>query len=246
MSTRCALSTVTFLLLCLRADAYPARINQGKPRPPTKPEEIVEYVMPRGEMNVIRERVAQYPRAKLVRLLTAAQRDAIEPRAQSIAYLLAYLHYDYTANRQRLIHAMRGCRDRPVTRGCSEDTALLLINLYERGDRTLLKPLLDAASDSDGALSELLGTFYNEVLEKHPRTFLRALATRPPKEQKQLGWFAGALDGPGMAPSELREVRARLRRFMRKRDRLAPAARRCLAGVESANAGARHHADLRK
>lgn len=239
--TQSILLSETCLLLCVCTYTSHARINQGKPQPPTRPEEIVEYVLPQGDLNAIKKRLAQYPRAKLIRVLTTAQREAREPRAQGIAYLLAVLHHDYAANRRRLIKAMRGCNHRPLTMACDEDTAWLLIDLYERGDCTVLDPLLDAGAHSDAALSEMLGTFYGEVLEKHPRAFLRALAPRAAKEQRELAWLAGGLDGGGMADSELREVRSKLRQIGRRRhDQLGTVARRCLVEVEAVNAEVRH------
>src|SRR6266550_650308 len=74
--------------------------------------------------------------------------------------------------RKRLLATLKGCSTRPITLGCSEDTAGEVIKLYNHGDKTVLKPLLDAGLTSDGALSEMLGDFYAELLLKRPLEFL--------------------------------------------------------------------------
>ena len=60
-------------------------------------------------------------------------------------------------SRAAALRTLKGCATRPISLGCSEDTAAYLIKLYEDGDKTLLKPLLDAGLTSVGALSEILG-----------------------------------------------------------------------------------------
>src|SRR5918993_5212575 len=50
----------------------------------------------------------------------------------------------------------------------SEEFVANVIDLYNRGDYSLLKPLLDAGLSSDGALSQELGGFYSNVLSRNP------------------------------------------------------------------------------
>ncbi len=90
---------------------------------------------------------------------------------------------------------LRGCSRSLSSEGCNEGTAEYLIGLYKRGDKSLLMPLLDAGLVSDGALSASLGVFYGELLSEEPRTLLKALASRPRKEQRRLAWHAGKMDG---------------------------------------------------
>jgi len=121
--------------------------------------------------------------------------------------------------------------------GCSEDTAGYLIGLYDRGDHSLLRPLLDAGQSSDGALAEILGDFYSNVLSKHPRVFLASVRSRPPKQQHHLCWMAGVTDGGGMGSLMLRDVRHSLRVISSRRaDPLSSVAGICLANVNRANA----------
>ena len=139
-------------------------------------------------------------------------------------------------NRANALRTLKGCSTRPVTLGCSEDTAQYLIGLYDHGDQALLTPLLDAGMASDGALSESLGNFYAKVLWKASRTFLAALYVRPLAEQRHLSRMAGATDGSGMPPKVLHDVRRTLCETSSQRGWLSSVARICLAEVNRANA----------
>jgi len=141
------------------------------------------------------------------------------------------------ANRATALRTLKGCSTRPITLGCSEDTAGYLIGLYDQGDRALLSPLLNAGPSSDGALAEILGDFYSNVLSKNPRAFLSAIRSRALKQQRHLCWMAGATDGGGMGTKMLRDVRHSLRVISSRRsDPLSSVARTCLADVNRANA----------
>jgi hypothetical protein len=158
-----------------------------------------------------------------------------------IAISLASLHPDVygqiPASRRQALRMMNGCANRPVTLNCNEETAAYLIRLYKRGDRTLLRTLLDANLRSDGALAESLGTFCSDVLYARPRTFLSGLRSRPQKQQRSLCWSAGATDGGGMGVSTLRKVRSSLRAISSHHDNLAKVAKVCLYEVNRFNAG---------
>ena len=139
-------------------------------------------------------------------------------------------------SRAAALRTLKGCATRPITLGCSEDTAGYLIKLYEDGDKALLKPLLEAGLTSDGALSEILGDFYSNVLWKKQREFLEALKSRPREEQHTLSRLAATTDGSGMSGDMLRDVRRNLSRIGSQRTRLALVARTCLIEVNKANA----------
>ena len=139
-------------------------------------------------------------------------------------------------NRKKALAMLKGCSRSLSSEGCNEDTAQYLIGLYQSGDNSLLVPLLDAGLVSDGALSASLGVFYGELLSKEPHTFLKAIASRPRKEQRQLAWLAGAMDGSGMPKEMLREVRVELSRIgAQRRNLLSSVARLSLAEVNRAN-----------
>ena len=162
-------------------------------------------------------------------------------RALPFLVLSLLLNFDLAAqtpaNRADALRRLKGCATRPITRGCGLDTVDYLVALYNRGDHAVLTPLLVAGLSSDGALSELLGGFYSDVLSKNPRLFLAAIRSRPTKQQRDLCWMAGAVDGSGMEPTMLSHVRRSLRVISsRRNDALAPIARTCLANVNRANA----------
>ena len=139
-------------------------------------------------------------------------------------------------SRKKALAMLKGCSRSLSSEGCDENTAEYLIGLYKRGDKSLLEPLLDAGLISDGALSASLGVFYGELLLKKPRTFLKALGHRPRKEQRQLAWHAGAMDGSGMPKEMMRQVRAELSKIgAQRRSRLSSVARLSLSEVDRAN-----------
>jgi len=167
-------------------------------------------------------------------------------KLHSLAFLLVLFSVNSNlwaqtpADRAAALRTLKGCANRPITLGCSEDTAGYLIGLYDRGDRSLLRPLLDAGQSSDGALAEILGDCYSNVLSKHPRVFLASLRSRPAKQQHHLCWMAGVTDGGGMGTQTLRDVRPSLRVISSRRyDPLASVARICLANINRANASDR-------
>jgi len=157
--------------------------------------------------------------------------------ALSLVLLNSSLAAQTPPNRAAALRMLKGCATRPISRGCGLDTIDYLVGLYNRGDRSLLQPLLVAGLSSDGALSELLGGFYSDVLSKHPRLFLTSIRSRASKQQRDLCWMAGAVDGSGMDTEMLRDVRHSLRVISAPRnDQLSSVARTCLANVNRANA----------
>jgi hypothetical protein len=146
-------------------------------------------------------------------------------------------------HRAELVRRFQACikPNRPDTLDCREEFVANVIELYDRGDRTVLRPLLDAGLSSDGALSEELGWFYSNALSKNPRTFLAGLRARPLKQKHHLCWMAGAVDGSGMEPGMLNHVRHSLRVISsRRNESLASVARICLAELNRANAPDKH------
>lgn len=140
------------------------------------------------------------------------------------------------ARRAELLGELRKCVY-PHKPGCSEDSVDRVAELYKQGDTGVLPKLMDVAPHSDGALAESLGVFFSDLLCHQPRTFLRAVATRPRSEQGDLLTMAAVADGGGMGCFKgMAALRRGLREISRNRnDRLAGLARRCLAQINEHN-----------
>jgi len=187
--------------------------------------------------------IARFKRADEIRALKSAQLTAKDERAVSIIWLLAALKYQYAENRRQLINYERRCQRRPYPQGgeCYSLAADRLIDLFRRGDHTLLKYLFDIEPHSDGFLAEVLGGFFSDTLASQPRVFLTALARRPVRQQRGIASAAGIEDGGGMDPERLLAVRRTLRGIVSKSsDPLSMVARTCLKQINIANAPNSH------
>jgi hypothetical protein len=191
--------------------------------------DIVQKLMPDGvPPRAINLSAAE--KGQVLEQLHLAQKSATGKRSQEVAFLLAALGSDYERNRDYLIKVLRGCNSPSIKNGCDEDTGGYLIALYERGHHEVLRPLLLAGMHNNGAaLSEMLGTFYADVVTDNPREFLVAIRPLAISSQKELCELAGATDGGGMSPDDLIKVRKGLQAVDNE------VARRCLREIELAN-----------
>lgn len=200
---------------------------------PGSDDEILRALMPNG--NWAEERnLKQFKWTDEIRALKHAQITAKDWRAISIAYLLALLKYDYAANRNRMLRKYHSCKAEvyPHKTDCWDAISDLMMGLFRNGDDTMLRPVMKLGPSSDGDFAEGLGSFYADTLWKRPRLFLSALAGLPPKTQLTDAMLAATVDGGGMEPGMLRDVKLKLRRIARNRqDRLRPIARLCLREV---------------
>lgn len=117
----------------------------------------------------------------------------------------------------------------------SSEAVDFLQKLYWRGDGSTLRPLLDAAEHSDGELAEILGTFYDDVLDRRTETFLRAVARLSYRRQRSLAFHTAVADGGGMNLDQCHRVRIRLNKVIARKDRLARTARMLLTELRSRN-----------
>lgn len=147
-----------------------------------------------------------------------------------------YSDIEQPLTREKALTMLKGCARNRLSNGCNEDTAGYLIDLYKQGDKYLLKPLLDAGLHSDAALSELLGSFFGELLSEQPVEFLNALYPRPRKDQEKLACLAAGMDGSGMSNEMYIETRTKLQRIsIQKNNRLAGVAKTCLKELGKVN-----------
>jgi hypothetical protein len=134
------------------------------------------------------------------------QPTAAGERARDIAYALAVSNADYQRNRDYLIRLLGDCLARakgsPEENGCDYELTDDVINLYWRGDKTLLQPLLDLAHWHDKDVADDIGTFYGDLLDRQPDVVLSSLRTMDAEHQNRVCEFAGEddfwLDSPQM------------------------------------------------
>ena len=144
--------------------------------------------------------------------LQAARAGATGRRLQQVAFLLAALGADYEKNRDYLLAGLRGCSLRDYS-DCDEETAGFLVRLYQQGHHEVLQALMIAGMNSDGALSEMLGPFYGDVLFKDPSGFIAGLRQLDGPHQKRVCHLASSGDDGGLAPEALQKARRRLKRI---------------------------------
>src|SRR5437016_12386728 len=182
------------------------------------------------------KQLARFKRADEIRALKAAQVSAKGERATSIMWLFAALKYHYGENRLRLINIERNCYRQPYPGAgeCYSLEADRLIDLFRRGDNSLLPYLFNIEPHSDGFLSEVLGGFFSDTLASKPRVFLGAVARRSWQEQMAISLSAGVEDGGGMDRGRLIAVLRILRQAIEKNDRLSKVAALCLRQINLA------------
>jgi hypothetical protein len=191
--------------------------------------DVVKAMLPDGN---VRRLAMPKPseRERVIRRLNAAQAGAEGSRAQEVAFLLAVLGADYERHRDYLLWVMKGCEVPEIKHGCNFMTGDYLIFLYEHGHPEILAPLLSSNANSyNAAGSESVGSFMSELVAKSPKEFLDAVRSFPPSKQERVCFLAGAGDGGGITPAELRKVRKQLGAMNEE------TARRCLQQIEKAN-----------
>lgn len=82
---------------------------------------------------------------------------------------------------------------------CDEDTAGYVIGLYSDGHKEVLHALFAVGIRSDAALSELLASFYGDVLSSSPQEFIDTVRSFSSADQRQLCEMTGAGDGGGVS-----------------------------------------------
>lgn len=140
---------------------------------------------------------------ELLSRLRNEQPTASGARARDIAYALAVFKDNYNRNRDYLLQLLKTCADRgkgsPQDAVCDDDLLDFVTNLYWRGDESLLQPLLTLpVSLNDSGYD--LGTFYSDVLDRHPTSILHGLHTLTPEHRQDICKMAGkddlSTDGP--------------------------------------------------
>jgi hypothetical protein len=121
--------------------------------------------------------------------LRKEQPTAEGPRAMDIAFALAVFQYDYQANRGLLLKRLDEClADKPDSDdddSCDKRLFNELVNLYWRGDASLLQPLLEVA-DHEGGATDNAGSFYATLLDQRTAIALEAIEKLPDEKQRSV------------------------------------------------------------
>ncbi len=125
------------------------------------------------------------------------------------------------------MRTLKACQERRLPPECDENPIYEVIKRYERGDTSLLKPLLRTHEFSDGALAEELDEFYGRQLWHNTIRFLTALSQLPSRIQEEVCYHT-FVDGKQSAMNELDR---RLRRIINKKIGISHVARLCIDAV---------------
>lgn len=205
--------------------------SAAQPGAPKTPEAIVSFLLP--DNIAYPERLKQVSASDAIAALAPAQAKETGVRANAIAYLLVLLSHEPDANRMRLTEALRNCTRDPES--CDEHVVPYLENLFERGDRLVLDPLLDASERAEGDLAEALATGYGEMIAKDPRTFVTALSKRNAKDQRRLCHMVATGDGMGLPEEASVTVQDALGQMVRETGPVASTAMMCVNEIRAAD-----------
>lgn len=137
------------------------------------------------------------PPASVVKLLRDEQSTASGERARDIAYALAVYNVEYRQNRDYLLGVLNACLSRPKESSeddvCDHRLLDYVTNLYWRGDRTLLPPLLQMADSRKDVIGEI-GTFYARLLDRRTAIAVEGLRGLSIAKQQTICRLAGADD----------------------------------------------------
>ncbi len=173
------------------------------------------------------QRLTPAQRSAWISERSARQLHASPAVADRLAFELAVLGHAVAQNTRRLVQRSRGCATQPRDPHCDEDTFLMLLALYHRGQRELWTPIVAVLPAADGALAALVGAFLQEELTRDADRFLNAVDREFPGRASEICRAAAGGDGGGMDPALRAPVESKLRR------RRGLAARACLVGLQS-------------
>jgi hypothetical protein len=154
----------------------------------------VSYLEPRVGGDTAEIRGSSSPVPGVIERLITEQSTAAGGRARDIAYALAVFGKDYQKNRDFLLLLLNTCLQKPQGSpeddGCDYQLLDYLVNLYWRGDKSLLQPLLQIADTRRGALG-FIGDFYADILERQPAQAMQGLQKLDAQRQETVCELAG-------------------------------------------------------
>ena len=168
-------------------------------------EAFAEYGGEKGE--TARKFLEVYPPGELVAGIQAlnAQAGEDETLKTELAFVLCFFGHDYDSNRTKIIEALRASRSNH--RFDSVGIEQMIRQLIRRGDAGLLSELFNAATWSDGALSEGLAGTFAESLVSNPNGFLLTLSGVSSANRRAIYTL---IDGSSLSQDELTKVKKNL------------------------------------
>ena len=132
------------------------------------------------------------PPPALIDRLRQEQPTATGVSARDSAYALAIFDVDYTRNRKYLLRLLDWCLTQSGTNPDACDERLLdeLANLYWRGDKDLLEPLVQATGSDRNVVDEI-GSFLADLLDRSTPDAIRVLHSLPVEKQEAFCKLAG-------------------------------------------------------
>ena len=118
---------------------------------------------------------------------------------------------------EQLINRLHNFRDLPDELViASLDSADLFI---QKGDTLILSTLFELTFESDGYVSELLGTILGELFLQKTEFFLNYLQKWPKEQQSHIVAMAFYMDGGGMSSDNFEKIEIKLKNLKQSKDR---------------------------
>lgn len=172
----------------LKQPQPPLSVEESNPKSAgDKSSEIISAILPNDFADA--NELEKFASDDVIKALQLIEADANQTRTLGIAYIFVVLKHDAAKNSAKIGTTLRECGRRGIGLENANDceaAANYGMDLFDRGDKAFLNPLLDVGLKSDGALSEGLGVFFAAVLQKEPERFLQTLLKRPVREQREL------------------------------------------------------------
>lgn len=194
---------------------------------PRSAEATVNFLLP--DNVAYPERLSQIPASEAISALAGAQPEATGTRADAIAYLLVLLGHDKDANRSRMTGSIRECSRDPEN--CDDRVIAYAGNLFERGDRVIVDPLLDAAKTP--SLAETLGGTYDDMVARDAGAFITALSRRSEDEQRRVCRMVASGDGSGLPDESASDIESALQELAKGTGAVSRTAMMCLNDIKA-------------
>jgi len=120
----------------------------------------------------------------------------------------SFCQQNQSDNHKQIVYQMHHFRD------LSDDVVIATLdtadNLIQKGDTLILSELINLSFESDGYVSEYIGTILGDLLLNKTEFFLNALIHKTEEDQKWIATFSFYTDGSGMPQTDYDKIEAKL------------------------------------